>query len=106
MGIRIRMGAKIKKNAGAPKFVDTRDTPGHQTRFLLFSNIRNLVQGRFFYFLEWCVQIVLLSHLYHNTVIPMSEQQQSCFALRSPAAVWRARGSQQKHFFAKPSGLE
>ena len=49
----------------------------------------------FFNFLELCIQMVLLSHFYHNTVIPMTEQQQSFFALRSPAAVRRARGLQQ-----------
>ena len=35
--------------------------------------------------------MALVSHFYHNTVIPMSEQQQSFFVLRSPAAVRRAR---------------
>ena len=48
--------------------------------------------------------MVLVSQFYHNTVIPMSEQHIVIFALRSPAALWRAQGLQQKLFL--PSRAE
>ena len=47
--------------------VETSNTPGHMTQ-CLFPNARNLVRARFFYSLEWCINIrmhmVLLCHFY------------------------------------------
>ena len=85
--------------------LDVRGHPRTPNTCFWFSNIRNLVRARFLNFLECCIQMVVLSLFYHNTIIHMSEQQQSFFALRSPAAVWRARGLQQKNMFAEPCGL-
>ena len=63
-----------------------------KTFFCFPTYIRNLVQAQFFYFLEYlCIQMVLLSHFYHNTVIPMSEQQQFFCAAQSCHGLARSR---------------
>ena len=58
-----------------------------------------MVRARFFYSLEWCIRMALLSHFYHKNVVPIvCQNSRSHFALRSPAAVCRARGLQLKLF--------
>ena len=82
--------------------------PRTPSTFFLFPNVRNLVQARFFYFQEWCrsIQIVLLSHFYHNTVIPMPEQQQPFLRCAVPPRFGAPEGCSIFCFCAKPSGLE
>ena len=71
-------GVSIIKKISLP--LPERRTPRTRNEFFLVLQHAESGSGTiFFKFLEWCIQMVLLSHFYHSTVIPMSEQQQSIF---------------------------